>query len=117
MSRHWDVKCLDCDDVCDLGETNHAIEDVRALVRHADVAASMAELYDDLMCPEFKFRYQCSIPVHWFAKHKGHNIVPYSEYGEIDGTCGQHFNCCECGHLLYCDLEKGHPGKHRKIRE
>lgn len=117
MSTYWDVKCLDCDEVCDLGETNHAVDEVRSLIRHANVIASLLPLQSELITPEFRFRYQCSIPVDWFAKHKEHNIVPYSEYGEIDGTCGQHFHCPECGHLAHCDLEKGHPGKHRVIHK
>lgn len=113
MSCHWDIKCLDCDEVDDLGETNHAVDEIRALVRHADAIAGLAELEGDLMWFEMKFGLHRNIHPSWFAKHKGHKLAPFSEYGEIDGKCGERFRCKECTTWYTCNLDKNHQGDHR----
>lgn len=62
----------------------HRIELMEALIKHSTEIANLAPLTNDQWI-ELTTPYGV-IDTNWFAKHKGHNLIPIDEYGcDING--------------------------------
>ena len=123
MSTYWYLYCRTCEtgDVEHVGWWNHGADrGLRAVIPLLPALATLGRALDDN---------QADITLDWygpedrsglinFAKaHAAHDVVCKSEYGEIDGTCAARFECSGegCHRTLYCTLEHGHDGPHRRV--
>lgn len=122
MSCDWNVHCIDCNETHRFDDANHMVGLMRFLVAHAGEIAAMAPFFRaaranvDASNIEQPRVYQGRIDPEWFEKHAGHRLAPISEYGDIDGTCGEWFPCGDCGHKAPCSLDRDHPGGHARKR-
>ena len=84
MSCDWNVHCKTCGDTHRFDDANHAVELMRALVKHASAIALLAPLFNEgVYDVELRTPYGW-IDVAWFAQHAGHALVPIDEYGRTD---------------------------------
>lgn len=118
MSTDWDIFCVDCKTQHRFNDANHRADMMRAIIKHAPVIAALVPLFNerDIWSLELKTTYG-RIDAQWFLEHLGHKLVPISEYGEIDGECGEYFQCDSCKTSRACQLEKGHGGNHARKEE
>lgn len=113
MSTDWNVKCLDCDDVCTFDDANHQDVLMSMLCKHAEAIAALAPLLASA-CIELRTDYG-PIDATWFARHVGHRLRPISEYGDLLGQCAEHLPC-QCGVLQRCILDAEHGGDHTLVK-
>lgn len=112
MSTDWNVHCVDCNDTHRFNDANHMDDLMWTLCKHADVIAGLAPLLasnrDDVELRTYWGR----IDADWFAQHKGHKLVPISEYGDLATQCPEYVDC-KCGTTRRCTLEREHTGEHK----
>jgi hypothetical protein len=119
MSTDWNVHCLDCNNTLHFDDANHQLGLMRALCRHAKAIAPLAELVED---PDVGWAVDLRtsygpIDPRWFKQHATHRLAPISEYGDLDGECGERIVCAHCDRSsVGCTLERGHDGEHRRTR-
>ena len=106
MSTDWNVHCVDCNDTHGFDDANHQDELMAMLCKHADAIAALAPLLTDHMDIELR-TYWGRINPSWFAQHKGHKLVPISEYGYLLTQCVEYVKCA-CGSMQRCTLDAGH---------
>lgn len=112
MSEDWNIYCKDCGETHKFRDANHQVELMHGLIEHADAIAALAPLMNDWgSYITLSAEHYGSIEPKWFLKHRGHELVPISEYGNIDGQCDVYVKCT-CGYSKRCTLEKGHDGVH-----
>jgi hypothetical protein len=111
VSTDWNIRCTLCGETHSFNDANHAVELMRGIIA---IARGLAALGHAMAKSGFPYPYSLdvttsygSINPAWFAKHDGHPLVPISEYGEIDGTCGKRV-ACACGHERPCDRPVDH---------
>lgn len=86
MSTYWGVHCMTCDD--DFGpHGNHQDKAAVALAELAPKLAQVAAILPGMhieLSDSFDFYAETGrvMPIDWFAKHAGHDIQAYNEYGE-----------------------------------
>ncbi len=82
MSTYWDIQCVDCNSWAGMQDTNHLDDPLKGLIKHRAVIESIAAIVNDLWEVDFRIGYQQTVPLHWFADHKGHSLALVNEYGE-----------------------------------
>lgn len=114
MSEKWDIYCVDCDKEHDAGETNHMHMEIVKAVLHSNAIAGLADFANDVNYFQLDIGRFAHLNPAWFAKHRGHKLVPRSEYGDIDGKCNKRVECSTCGSDYYhCILDADHKGEHQ----
>jgi hypothetical protein len=114
MSTDWNVHCVDCKDTHTFDDANHQDTLMALLCKHADAIATIAPLLAADGCIEFRTMWGRIDPA-WFAQHKGHKLVPISEYGDLLTQCAEYVTC-SCGSTRRCALDAGHEGGHTAER-
>lgn len=85
MSTDWNVYCKTCDETHRFCDANHEVKLMRALVKHASSIVGLAPLLADPNAYGIEFRcYYGPIDPEWFKRHTGHELIPISEYGDLD---------------------------------
>lgn len=111
MSTDWNVHCVDCNDTLGFNDANHQDELMALLCKHGDAIAALADLMRDGRFDVKLETYYGAIDADWFATHKGHKLVPISEYGDLLTDCAEYVTC-SCEARYRCTLERGHAGEH-----
>ncbi len=115
MSTDWDIFCVDCKDQHRFNDANHQVGMMRALIKHANIIATLVPLMNERDIYDIDLRTSYGrVDPDWFLKHLNHKLVPISEYGTIDSECGEYFQCNDCKTSRACQLEKGHGGVHAR---
>lgn len=121
MSTKYEFRCMNCPGhEYALGDrSNHAGEQAVHLLALATVLGTLgAELrtpgrhdaVESLMGLDAMALCQLA---EWFARHGGHDLRLFSEYGEEWGTCSEMIQCSGgCGHWRHCRLPPKHAGDH-----
>lgn len=122
MSCDWNVKCLDCNEITDFSDANHATDLMLSLIKNAKGLAVVHDVIS-MICAETSYAYyegmrisSHRIPTEFFAKHHDHKMVPINEYGECLDECAERYKCACCETTLKCCLPTGHEGAHSKVR-
>ncbi len=113
MSTYWYLHCRTCNTTEHVGSWNHGVDrglrEIRdALPQLAGLASlsSLGFVEVQIAGPE-----DAGGILDFAQAHYQHDVVCKSEYGEIDGTCGERFSCV-CDRVLYCARPLGHDGGH-----
>jgi len=103
MSCNWDVHCLDCHEDAGMS-TNGGLEVMRILIRHREKLEPLERLLaaDGVWSMGFTLNGE-EIITSFFGGHKGHQLSPRNDSGELDGKCGKSFDCPICGISVVCD--------------
>ncbi len=110
MSTDWNVYCRTCKSTHRFDDANHQDEFMAKLIKYADAIASLAPLLATV--PDVVLHTPWGeISASWFAQHRGHDLVPISEYGNTLTQCTEYVGCT-CGTQRRCSLECGHDGPH-----
>lgn len=109
MSCDWNVHCVDCKDTHYFNDANHEDKLMAALCKHADAIAGLVDLVktDDVQLGTLWGR----VDPGWFARHRGHKLVPINEYGDLLTQCAE-FVKCGCGSMRRCTKDAEHDGDH-----
>lgn len=110
MSTDWNVHCVTCNSTHGFDDANHQEALMELLCKHADAIATLAPLVASDGCVELRTLWGRIDPA-WFAEHRGHKLVPISEYGDLLTDCTEYVQC-KCGSRQRCTLERGHDGDH-----
>jgi hypothetical protein len=109
MSTDWNVHCVDCNDTHGFNDANHEDKLMATLCKHADAIAALAPLLAEGSVT--LHTYWGDVDPRWFAQHKGHKLVPISEYGDLLTQCIEYVTCT-CGSMRRCTLDAGHKVDH-----
>ena len=119
MSCDWDVWCLDCEEGLGLSDWNHKSDAMLDIIRARDALAALADVRPDAYASGFEYwgSYKDLVPVGFFAKHRGHRLIPRDEYGQCLDECGETIVCshCKLGNSR-CRLPEKHEGPHAAER-
>jgi hypothetical protein len=84
MSIDWNVHCLDCKATHKFEDANHQDHLMALLCKHADAIADLADLVVEAGENDIELKtWWGRVDVQWFKTHRGHRLVPISEYGEL----------------------------------
>ena len=112
MSTDWNVHCVDCNDTLRFDDANHQDQLMQLLCTHADAIASLAPLFVEATGQDLELRtFWGRVDPAWFLRHRGHRLVPISEYGDLLTQCIELVRC-ECGSMRRCTRDRGHDGDH-----
>lgn len=112
MSTDWNVHCVDCNSTSRFQDANHQDELMAHLCKHAAAIAGLADLQKDAGSTNVELRtYYGLVDVSWFLEHRGHRLVPISEYGDLLTQCIEYVRCV-CGSMRRCTRDSGHDGEH-----
>jgi hypothetical protein len=112
VSTDWNVHCVDCNATHQFNDANHQDELMALLCKHADAIAGLAALTGAAGPTNVELRtYYGAIDVGWFVEHRGHRLVPVSEYGDLLTQCIEYVRCT-CGSMRRCTRDVGHDGDH-----
>jgi hypothetical protein len=113
MSEDWSIRCMDCSETHGFSDANHMSREMAILCKHAAQIVALKPLSDDLGTTLNFHLSGCygGISIDWFAKHAGHRIVPYSEYGNFMDQCHEYVSCT-CGSSSRCTKQPDHEGDH-----
>lgn len=85
MSQYYSIKCLNCDDVHGLGEdSNRAGQELAEFLESRkgfEELGLILPLYPVMPFWKRDPSYPSTVQAGWFAEHKGHEVVSWSEYG------------------------------------
>lgn len=113
MSTRVDICCETCGEVLSIGDNNRAHDLMLTLCRHADEIAAMDDVLEaiggNVRLDELQD--YVKLPVGWFKRHLGHELVPIDEYGLKLNACQKLTRIeCEGGHTHHCGLGRDHEG-------
>lgn len=114
MSTDWNICCLDCQATLVFNDANRMDMTMAVLCKHAEAIADLAPLFaaDPSGVIELRLGHHYGdIDPGWFAAHRGHRLVPISEYGHFMDQCPEYVKC-GCGSHQRCTGTPGHPGDH-----
>jgi len=84
MSTDWNVHCVDCKSTHVFNDANHQDTLMALLCKHADAIADLAPLLREGAGQDIAIKtYWGDVDADWFARHRGHKLVPISEYGDL----------------------------------
>lgn len=112
MSTYYDLKCLDCNDVLDI-HANHAAVQIQELIEAAPGIAALGKTHPHVLI-DYKNTFSIygerggAVEAGWFAKHDGHRLTPFDEYGMVPTQCYKYVTCGECGSGLHCSKDRDH---------
>lgn len=101
MSTYWDIRCLDCNAESGL-HLNHGDDICRRLIPFRNAFAALAESETWVTVPGERGH----VRLLFFKDHAAHVLAAVSEYGDIDGDCGEPKGRASCRALI------GHEGDH-----
>jgi hypothetical protein len=113
VSTYWYLHCRTCNTTERVGWWNHGVD--RGLREIRDALPQIAALANLGGCGFVEVRIlgpeDTSGIIDFAQTHHAHDVVCKSEYGEVDGTCGERF-ACVCDRVLFCARPNGHEGQH-----
>lgn len=110
MSCDWDVYCVDCKKPLGIYDANHALEEMRDIVKLAPDLALLGKASERLGISLELAIGRFGVNPKWFVEHEGHHLKPIDEYGVLDGKCPLVWKCLCCGTPKVCEKDEGHPG-------
>ena len=124
MGHYAELKCLDCDEVMELGEWakgSGGVEVAKAILENIETFSKLQDIAKGDM---LEVHYGgCWVPIEWLHKHKEHRLIVIWDYGCGVDQCykgwkwnGQKPCLLEEGHEGPCNIEEG-PFKVRKRRD
>lgn len=119
MGTSYDLRCIDCGQDAGVSasydpirayELQPFIAVARALAG-ATGAKQLVEMKEPFSVTSADMNMGPRISLAWLVEHAGHRIRLVSEYGEVEGTCGQAITCTHCkAQHGYCDKDADHEG-------
>jgi hypothetical protein len=113
MSCDWNILCDTCGEQHGFDDANHQEGLMLAIIASADAIAGLVPLFEDeawdgsLYASSYD---RWRIDPKWFARHRGHKLVPIDEYDHRSNQCRKGRIECAAGYSHNCGLDADHEG-------